>query len=356
MSENNKKDIIDLGKVVKTLWAKRKTFFFVWPIVFVLSVIWVLPQPRYYNCSVSLAPETSGVDIAGVLSSIASSFGVNLGGGGYDAIYPMLYPDLMESNEFVVRLLDIKVTTVDGSVSTDYYTYLTKHQKKNWLTEPVNKFKNTIKGWFSPKKSEAGKATKLNPFMLSEVDYGIVEAVKKKITCSVDKKTDVITITVKDQDRLISAVLADSVRQHLQDFITNYRTSKARLDVNHYQHLADSAKVEYEKALDKYSVYCDNNQDVILQSSISERDKLESDMQLKFNTYTALCTQLEVTKTKLQERTPAFTTLKTATVPIKPAGPKRMIFVAGMLIMATMVTAFWLVKDILITTSSKSND
>ena len=70
-------------------------------------------------------------------------------------------------------------------------------------------------------------------------------------------------------------------------------------------------------------------------------------MQLKYNTYNALCTQVEATKAKLQERTPAFTTLKTATVPIKPAGPKRMIFVVGMLILGTIVTSLWLVRDII---------
>ena len=182
--------------------------------------------------------------------------------------------------------------------------------------------------------------------MLSEFDYNLVESVKSKITCNVDKKTDVISITVKDQDRLVSATLADSVRQHLQEFIINYRTSKARLDVNHYQHLADSAKKEYDEAVAQYSEYCDLNQDIILQTAISKRDKLESDMQLKYNTYTAMCTQLEAMKAKLQERTPAFTTLKNATVPIKPAGPKRMLFVIGMLLLSTIVTSLWLTKDI----------
>ena len=40
-----------------------------------------------------------------------------------------------------------------------------------------------------------------------------------------------------------------------------------------------------------------------------------------------------------QEKTPAFTTLKSAIVPVKPAGPKRMLFVAGMLILASVVTS-----------------
>ena len=132
---------------------------------------------------------------------------------------------------------------------------------------------------------------KIDAFRLSERDYKLVEMVKTNITCDVDKKTDVVTITVQDQDRLVSAILADSVKQRLQDFIIEYRTSKARLDLNHYEELAAKTKKEYEESLAKYSEYCDANQDIILQTSISERDKLEGDMQLKFNTYNALCTQ-----------------------------------------------------------------
>ena len=349
MEEKKEKDTIDLGLIAKTLYEKRKKFFLMWPIVAVLSILWIIPQPRYYNCSVSLAPEANGEDMGGGLASMASSFGINLGGNGSDAIYPLLYPDLLGSNKFIVSLFDIKVKTDDGTVDTDYYTYLTKHQKKNWLTQPFNKAKNAIVKLFkSEENTTRGNGKKIDAFRLSERDYKLVEKVKTNITCDVDKKTDVVTITVKDQDRLVSAILADSVKQRLQDFIIEYRTSKARLDLNHYVGLAAEAKKEYDASIAKYSEYCDANQEIILQASISERDKLEADMQLKYDTETPLCTQLDASKAKMQERTPAFTTLKTATVPIKPAGPKRMIFVAGMLILGTIVTSLWLVRDIIL--------
>ena len=348
MEDKKEKDVIDLGLIAKTLYEKRKKFFIMWPIVAVLSILWIIPQPRYYKCSVSLAPEANGDDMGGGLASMASSFGINLGGNGSDAIYPLLYPDLLGSNKFIVSLFDIRVKTDDGTVDTDYYTYLTKHQKKNWLTQPFKKAKNAIVKLFKSEEKTAGSnGKKIDAFRLSERDYNLVEKVKTNITCDVDKKTDVVTITVQDQDRLVSAILADSVKQRLQDFIIEYRTSKARLDLNHYEGLAADAKKEYDASIVKYSEYCDTNQEIILQASISERDKLEADMQLKYNTYNALCTQVVATKAKLQERTPAFTTLKTATVPIKPAGPKRMIFVVGMLILGTIVTSLWLVRDII---------
>lgn len=50
-----------------------------------------------------------------------------------------------------------------------------------------------------------------------------------------------------DQDPLISATMADSVSMHLQQFITKYRTNKARIDVEHYQKLAMMLRLRMTK-------------------------------------------------------------------------------------------------------------
>ena len=65
-------------------------------------------------------------------------------------------------------------------------------------------------------------------------------------------------------------------------------------------------------------------------------------MQTKYTVYTAMNTRREAALAKVQERTPAFTELKNATVPVKPTGPKRMIFVAAMLFLSTIGTIFYL--------------
>lgn len=340
-NKNNEQqqDIIDLGKIFTLLWSKKKTFLKVWVVTFILSCIWIFPQPRYYTAEVMLAPEMGGDDVGG-LSSLASSFGFNIGGSGNDAIYPLLYPDLMESSDFLVKLLRVEVETEEKDVKTNYYSYMAKHQKKNWLTRPFTLALSYIKNHITKKKARvSASVSEIDPFMLSEFDYNLLEKVKSNIKCSVDKKTDVIAISVKDQDRLICATLADSVRLLLQESITDYRTKKSRADMEHYQLLRDSAKLEYNKAIERYSNYSDANIHAIRQSSISEKDRLSNEIQLKQNTYTAMQTQFEAMKAKVQERTPAFTVLKSATVPIKPAGPKRVIFVFAMLILSTFVTS-----------------
>ena len=97
--------------------------------------------------------------------------------------------------------------------------------------------------------------------------------------------------------------------------------------------------------MERYSRFCDSHRNVILQSFQSKQNKLESELALKQNSLSVMETQLTEAKVRLQEKTPAFTTLKSATVPIRPAGPKRMFFVAGMLAFVSILAAGWLCKE-----------
>ena len=349
MEQNNSQQrIIDLSKIVRTIWQKRRTFFKVWIWTFVLSCIWIFPQPRYYTSEVKLAPEMSGDQSLGGISNIASTFGFNTGGtNGQDAIYPELYPELFENPEFIVGLFGIHVTTKEGDISTDYFTYIKNHQKKNPLTWPYRYVMGKVKKLFTEEDNtpRAEGANSVNPFMMNRKDFTLMQSIIGKIKCSVDKKTSVTTITVKDQDPLVCAVMADSVKKHLQDFIIQYRTSKAKEDVAHYQHMRDSAETEYNIVMERYGRFCDTHRNIILQAYQSQRDKLENELALKQNALSVMETQLQNAKLKLQEKTPAFTTLKSAVVPVLPAGPKRVMFVLMMLILASMGTAGWLCKD-----------
>ena len=348
MSNNNNADV--LNQAAQILKAKKKSYIKILAVTFVLSCLIILPQPRYYACEVKLAPEYGSSSPAEGIGSLAASFGFDLSSmQSSDAIYPLLYPELFESPEFLVPLFDVRVNTADGELSTDYHDYLKNHQKKNPLVAPFVKGFGKIKKLFeSDKDNGLVNGSSINPFRMSRKDYGLMKKIINKVVCSVNKKNNVVSIVVEDQDPLICATMADSVRAHLQDFIINYRTSKARQDVVYYQGLRDSALIEYNYAIERYSRYCDMHQNVILQAVISERDQLENDMALKLTKYQTISGQLENAKAKVQEQTPAFTVIKSPTVPVRPAGPKRMIFVAFMLILATLGATVWYLRRLIL--------
>lgn len=335
-------EVIDLRLVFSKIWAKRRLFAKVLPVVFILSCLHILNVPRYYTTSTSLAPEIDNPASSGGLSSIAASFGFDLSEmQTSDAITPLLYPELMDDNRFVVDLFKIKVTTADESVSCDYLTYLSKHQEKSWSEGLSQWMHKNITGEPKPSGKTVKNATGEDPYILTRKQDGIVNQIRDDIAISVDKKTGVISITATAQDPLVCKTLADSVTRHLQDFITYYRTSKAQKDVDYYKHLRDDALKSYEDVRRKYAAMSDANTDLVLESAKSELEDMENDMQLKYNQYTTYDTQLQASIAKLREKTPAFTTLKGASVPVKPAGPKRMVFVLGMCMLAFVCISFY---------------
>lgn len=313
---------------------------------FIISILWIFPQPRTYETEVSLAPEMGNSLGGDAISSLASTFGFDLGNlQNNDAIYPTLYPEVLKSTSFVISLFDVKVTTEDGLLTTSYYDYLLKHTESNPYLKP---FYLVIK-WVTSLVSNDSKQVnvqKVNAFKLTKDQDKIVKAITSSISCNVDKKTDVITITVIDQDPYICACIADTVRQRLQNYITDYRTKKARHDMEYYEKLTSQALKEYNQSVGQYSSYQDSHMNTVLEGVKSNARKLERSTEIKYSAYNALVTQLQIAKAKLQERTPAFTIIQPAIVPLKPKGPKRMIFVLVCTFLAFAGTSFHILRDI----------
>ena len=337
---------IDFGKIFKDLLRHKWLYAKVLPVAFILAAIYALGLPNFYNCKVMLSPEMGGSKAsAGSLASLASSFGVNLGsamGNGTEALFPTLYPDLMNSVDFKTSLFDVPVT-IEGNKekgeadqTMTYYDYLSKGQKAPWWSEA----KKAIFSVFGSKEEEEVK--KVDPFRLTKEQDLIVKAIDKNVVCDVDKKTMVITISVTDQDAVIAACMADTVKTRLQKFITDYRTSKARVDLEYNKKIAAETKARYDRARRLYAEYADANQDVILESVRQKITDLENEMQLQYNAYQQVAAQLLAAEAKVQQETPAFTTLQSATVPVLKAGPKRAQMCLVFLFLAFLGTTAWI--------------
>ena len=335
---------IDFGKIFKDLLKHKMLYVKVLPIAFVIAAIYALSLPNYYNCQVKLSPEMSGSKAsAGSLASLASSFGVNLGSGmnGTEALFPTLYPDLMNSVDFKTSLFPVPVT-IEGDKdkgekdrTMSYYDYLAKNQKAPWWS-------NAKKAFFSLFAAPEPAEGKVDPFRLTKEQTKIVKAIDKNIVCDVDKKTMVITINVTDQNAVIAANMADTVKTRLQNFITDYRTSKARVDLEYNRKIAAETKARYDKARRLYAEFADANQDVILESVRQRQTELENEMQLQYNAYQQVAAQLLAAEAKVQEETPAFTTLQSATVPVKKTGPKRAQMCIIFVFLAFLGTTAWI--------------
>ena len=342
MEENNSKPI-DFTKIIKSLWPHRKKYLCLLPATLIITYLILACIPRYYSCKVSLAPETSGTSITGSLGSLATSFGLGSSlakMNSQDAIYSEIYPDVIKSKNFIAELMTVKVRMEEGGEEYTYYNYLRSKQKVPLWSSIMSAITELFSS--KPEQSNYDGKEKLSVFNLNKQQEGLFSAVQGKIKCSVDKKTEIVTISVDDQCPLVCATMADSTCQKLQEFITTYRTNKARIDFEYYDRLYQESKIEYEKALKEYAIFSDAHNNTILASYRMKAEQLENEVQTKHSIYTAINTQRQAAAAKLQEATPAFTVIESASVPIYPAGPKRLMGALVVTILAFFALTGWL--------------
>ena len=88
----------------------------------------------------------------------------------------------------------------------------------------------------------------------------------------------------------------------------------------------------------------DANHDVILYTVRQKQTDLENELQLQYNAFQQVAAALQAAEAKVQEETPAFTTLQSAIVPVKKAGPGRAKICLVFLFLAFLATAAYVIN------------
>ena len=148
------------------------------------------------------------------------------------------------------------------------------------------------------------------------------------------------------QDPVISAQVTDNVVGKLQTYITNYRTQKAKQDLEFTDKVLKEAQAAYYKAQKAYAAFEDGNKNIISASYRTEQERLRNEMTLTFNVYNTLAQKLEQDKLRVQEQTPVYTIIEPATVPLKASAPKKMLILVGFIFITLAgMTGYLLIRD-----------
>lgn len=349
---------IEILNLVSKIFANKKSLIISLVIGITIGVIIAVSTPKIYTSEVVLAPEMSsgGLGLSDNLADMASNFGIDISSTGknMDALYPEIYPEILSSYDFISTLFPIKVRLKNEPQIRTYYEHMTQDQKMPFWDYP--------KLWVATKLASkddnlASKKNVQDPFRTSKADMEISKAIGDNISCLIDKKTSVILISVSDQDPLVAAIVADTIQSRLQLYITDYRTKKAKNDLLYYTKLYNDAKKKYLRAQKVYASYCDANQDVVLESFQAKRDELENDMQIAFNLMSQMQTQVQSARAKVQERTPAYTMIRSPKMAYKASSMSRSMIVLITLFMSIIANAFWVLflKNAIISRESNKN-
>lgn len=335
---------IDLMEYARKLWAARKLLIKVAGLAIIVGIVIALTTPKQYTVSVTLAPESSKSG-GGGLSGIASMLGVggfNMGSDA-DALNVTLYPDIVSSTPFILDLMDTPVSTIDEEQpDTTLVGYLKEYTSSSLMGTVMSLPFKAIGGIMSLFKSEEEVKTDIiNPFHLTQEQSQTVNGLKKMIVANVDKKTGVTTVSVTMQDPMVAAILTDTVIVKLKEHITKYRISKAEEDCKYWEELNKIRQDDYYMKQKKYAEYVDANKNVVLQSVRIEQERLQNEMNLAYQVYSSVASQLQMAKAKVQEAKPVFAVVEPASVPLQPSGTSRKMILLGVVFLAVAAAAAW---------------
>ncbi|WP_302462897.1 chain-length determining protein [Phocaeicola plebeius] len=334
---------IDWMGILRQVLAIRKKLYKAAAVGVVLGILIALGTPKQYTVSITLSPEMgSGKSGSGLASMAASFLGGSIGSDSPDALNATLTPDIVTSTPFLMELFDARVVSQDKQIDTTFTAYLDE-QKSSWMgyvLKAPGMAISGIKSLFSEKK-EKTETIQEGTIELNEEDAAKLEGLRQQIMADVDKKTAITTLSVTLQDPKVTATIADSVVSKLQQYITAYRTSKAKEDCQYLEKLYKERQQEYYDAQQRYARYVDANSNVVFQSTLAERERLQNDMNLAYQVYSQVAQQLQVARAKVQEEKPVFAVVEPAVVPLNPSGTSRKVIVLGFLFLAVAFTGAW---------------
>ena len=179
----------------------------------------------------------------GQFAGLAALAGVDLAGisVGSDAVRPDLYPDVLKSTPFFLRLFQEKLRDKTNKELT-FQAFYTKEILEGKLEEKDQKIKYP--------KSE-------NYISFNRQTEKNIKDLKERIVCSYDKKIGVITISVKMPDPVVAANVARFGMNYLTDYIINYRTEKQKRDLDFLAERLNAAKGKYYSNQSKKATYTD---------------------------------------------------------------------------------------------------
>lgn len=329
-------DEINLMEYISKLW-KNKAMIIKWCIVgAILGLIVGFSLPKTYTAKVSFAPETQQRSNSSV-SSIASIMGVNLN-QSVDAISIDMFPDVVHSTPFIVDLFDLPVSFdyKGETITTSLLEYMKDYQKSPWWNSIIKapfKLLDIITSIGKDEKISSDNI--IDPTNLPEEERGVVDFFANNILVNIDKKTSKITMSIDLQDPQVVATVMNAIVDNLKEYISNYRTSKSRQDVDNLQIICNERREDYYKAQKAYAKFVDENKNVILQSAHVERERLQQEMNLAYQVYSQVATQLEGARIQVQQDKPVFTIISPVTVPLYKTAPSKakililMTFIAG---------------------------
>lgn len=293
-----------LSAMLSNLWAHRRTFYWVVPTSLVVVYLIMMLVPKRYASEFTIMRETEqAVETNRVMTfNIPENYDLGLTKTD-NAVRVNGYEEIVRSPRFLMTLFDKEVCSRNAEYQGSYAGYIDQHYGKKWFRQAA------------PDDSIAYEGG------LSRHQVNVISTMRKHISCTVDQRTDVITVRVETLDPQVSAQVADYVETGLQQFIIDYKHDKMQSVVDQLDERIAAADSAWQEAVRTGDAQAD----------------------VKKRIYDSFCRQRVVYEAQMIDY-PSFVTLSSPIISYKAVAPHRMLITILMTMLISLAYGAWLCR------------
>jgi uncharacterized protein involved in exopolysaccharide biosynthesis len=319
-----------------------------WKIIIVVSALggaigltYAFFQKPIYKAELTFAMEDEKSGGGGGLSSalgLASTFGIDLGGGGAGGVFSGVnLMALMKSRKIVEKSLLSQVAYKGKTISlADYYIEFNEW-REGWKKYPH------LKSIHFPITSDRSHFTLQQDSILKDIFIAIVT--ENLSVAQIDKKIGIINVSFNSIDEVFSKEFCETLAKVTSEYYVEIKSRKSRMNVDVLQKQADSIRAELNSAITGVAAASDNVYNLNPAFNIKKTPSTRRQVDVQANTaiLTQLVANLELSKVSLRKETPLIQVIDRPILPLDKdrVSKKKSLLLGGFL--AGFLTVLYLV-------------
>ncbi|MFV5688859.1 Wzz/FepE/Etk N-terminal domain-containing protein [Flavobacterium sp. ZT3R25] len=345
MNEQNLNDELSLKELIEKAKDWVAYLLSQWKIIILAGIIGAvlgltysfIKKPVYTaTLSFALEDEKSGGGLGGALG-LASSLGLDIGGGGGSMFSGSNLTELFKSRSMVEQTLLTPVTSNGRIISLAEMYIQNQGWREKWNDNP--KFKGIQ---FLPDVKRK-YFTRVHDSILGMLYEDLSKtglAVAQK-----DKKIAIVSIDMMSTNELFAKYFAEALAKKVSDFYITTKSKKARMNMDILERQTDSIRGELNGAITGVAVANDNTFGLNPAMNVRRVPSARRQVDVQANTaiLTELVKQTELAKVTLRKETPLIQVIDLPILPLKKEklGEGKGILMGG--ILAGFLTVLFLI-------------
>lgn len=251
-TKDNELISISLAPLFTALKSEYKIILSIASLFPIIGIFYILNTPKEYISIGKIMPEIThkAPNGMGGLFDLLKKYNNNIDLYNTEVTSPELYVEILKTNDFYNYILTKNVHTINN-------------KKISFKSYYDCSFENND-SFFEKEESEITTNEKIKY-------YRIIQDIQKRIVIS--KRNNLILITVKMQDPAVAADIANFSINYLIDYITKYRTEKARQEL----HFIENMQKNVSEDSSKKEAFTKDIQNILLASAVQMKIKIQED-------------------------------------------------------------------------------